>query len=235
MLGMLSSVVIDTLNLLTFRLSRERFLAFGRWHLAFGLGCTWLAGVGRYWDNPEASILQHLGVGSIVYIFILALVLLFFISPLWSDGLSYFRVLTFLALVSPPAILYAIPVEKFVDIATANGINAWFLIIVATWRVWLLLYFMIHLLSMKPMAAISASLLPISIIVLVLVFLNLEHAVFNIMGGITTPTPNDASYNVLLFVLVLAVLTFPVTVITYIVSIVKAGRAGDDEKFDLKG
>src|SRR3712207_7552248 len=43
--------------------------------LAFGLACTWLVGVGRYWDNPRASLLQHLGVGSVVYVFALALLL----------------------------------------------------------------------------------------------------------------------------------------------------------------
>lgn len=218
-------IVKDTFRLLTFRLTREEFLAFGRGHLIFGLVCTWIVGIGRYWDNPKAEFLQHLGVGSVVYIFVLALFLWIFIAPLKSGNWSYFRFLTFIALVSPPAILYAIPVEKFTDLRTANSINAWFLFLVAAWRVALLLFALIRFFSMKWLSAVTAAFLPLGLIVLALVFLNLEKAVFNIMGGMSPPSSaNDSAYQVLLLIVFFAFLLSPILLITYIVLIVKANR-----------
>lgn len=215
----------DTFRLLTFRLTREEFLAVGYQHLIFGLVCTWIVGIGRYWDNPQVGILQHLGIGSVVYIFLLAIFLLFFIAPLKAKDWSYFRFLTFISLVSPPAILYAIPVEKFTDLGTANAVNAWFLLIVAMWRVALLLFALIRFFSMDGISAVTATFLPLGLIVLVLAFLNLERAVFNIMGGMSAPSSaNDAAYNVLLTIVLFAILFSPILLIIYIVLIVKAFR-----------
>lgn len=217
-------IVKDTFRLLTFRLTREEFFTFGKGHLIFGLVCTWIVGIGRYWDNPKAEFLQHLGIGSVVYIFILALFLWIFIAPLKAKDWSFFRLLTFISLVSPPAILYAIPVEKFTDLGTANVVNAWFLFIVATWRVALLLFALCRFFSMNATSAITATFLPLGLIVLGLTVLNLEHVVFNIMGGITEPSPNDMAYNVLQLILFLAILLSPILLITYIVLVVKTAR-----------
>lgn len=215
-------IVKDTFRLLTFRLRRKEFLAFGYKHLVFGLVCTWLVGIGRYWDNPKAEFLQHLGVGSVVYIFVLAIFLLFFIAPLKAKDWSYFRVLTFISLVSPPAVLYAIPVEKFVEMGTANAINAWFLLIVASWRVALLLFALRRFFAMNWLSAVTATFLPLGLIVLGLVTLNLERVVFNVMGGITEPSPNDSAYSVLVLILFLSIFLSPILLITYVVLIVKA-------------
>ncbi len=215
-------VVKDTFRLLTFRLTREEFLVFGYKHLIFGLVCTWLVGIGRYWDNPKAEFLQHLGVGSVVYIFVLAIFLLFFIAPLKAKDWSYFRVLTFISLVSPPAILYAIPVEKFVEMKTANAINAWFLLIVASWRVALLLFALRRFFAMNWLSAVTATFLPLGLIVLGLVTLNLERVVFNVMGGITEPSPNDSAYSVLIVILFFAIFLSPILFIIYLVLIAKA-------------
>lgn len=217
-------IVKDTFRLLTFRLTREEFLTFGKGHLIFGLVCTWIVGIGRYWDNPKAEFLQHLGVGSVVYIFLLALFLWIIVAPLRVSNWSYLRFLTFISLVSPPAILYAFPVEKFTDIQTANDINAWFLFIVATWRVALLLFALKKFFEMSVISAITATFFPLGVIVLGLALLNLEHAVFNIMGGITEPSPNDAAYSVLLIILFFAILLSPILLITYIVLVAKTSR-----------
>jgi len=189
-------VIKDTFRLLTFRLTQKEFFTFDSRHFIFGLICTWLVGVGRYWDNPKAVFLQHLGIGSVVYIFVLAAFLWVFISPLRAKNWSYFRFLTFVSLVSPPAILYAIPVEKFVDLGTANAINAWFLFVVASWRVALLLFALRRFFGMDGLSAVTATFLPLALIVLGLAVLNLERVVFNIMGGITQPSPNDSAYGV---------------------------------------
>ena len=46
-------------------LTREEMLRFGWAHFAFGLICTWIVGVGRYWDHPSAAPWQYAGLGSL--------------------------------------------------------------------------------------------------------------------------------------------------------------------------
>lgn len=215
-------IVKDAFRLLTFRLTREEFLTFGNKHLIFGIIAAWFVGIGRYWDNPKAEFLQHLGVGSVVYIFILAAFLWIFIAPLKLKERSYFRLLTFISLVSPPAILYAIPVEKFTDIGTANTINAWFLFVVATWRTALLIFALRRFFLMDWISTVTVTFLPLGLIVLGLAMLNLEHAVFNVMGGIREPSPNDAAYGVLMIILVFSILLSPILLIVYAVLVSKA-------------
>jgi hypothetical protein len=219
-------VVKDTCRLLTFRITREEMLSFGWKHLAFGLICTWIVGIGRNWDNPEANILQHLGVGSVVYIFALSIFLLIFIAPLRARNWSYFRVLTFVALVSPPAILYAIPLENFVDLDWANSINRLFLLVVAGWRVALLIFAQQRFFEMDGFSSAVATFLPLSIIVIVLGIFNLDHTVFNVMGGIRAPSsPRDPTYNILMTVFIFSILLFPFLFVSFIVLKVK----GDGE------
>jgi|GEM_PF-4987218 len=43
--------------------------------------------------------------------------------------------LAFVTLTAPPALLYAIPVERFMTPSAASVTNAWFLAVVAAWRV----------------------------------------------------------------------------------------------------
>src|SRR5688572_1950911 len=123
---------VTMFRLLFFRASPAELEKIAWRHFAIGLLCTWLVGMGRYWDNPRVGLPQHLGVGSVIYIFVLSLFLWLVIWPLRPRNWTYFRVLTFISLVSPPAVLYAIPVEKFADLQFANTINAWLLAIVAT-------------------------------------------------------------------------------------------------------
>jgi hypothetical protein len=208
--------VKDTFRLLTFRITREEMLNFNRNHLVFGLICTLIVGIGRYWDNPRVEFLQHLGIGSVIYVFALSLFLWLLVAPLKPKDWNYFRVLTFVTLVSPPAILYSIPVELFTDMATANAINAWFLLIVSIWRVSLLIFFLKKFAQLSWEATVTASILPLNIIVVSLVVLNLERAVFNIMGGIDNSSPNQTAYGILGFLSFLSVLMFPICLIVYI-------------------
>lgn len=217
-------IVKDTFGLLMFHTTREQFLAFGKGHLIFGLVCTWIVGIGRYWDNPKAEFLQHLGIGSVVYIFVLALFLWILIAPLQVNNWSYFRLLTFISLVSPPAILYAVPIEQFTDLGTANAVNAWFLFVVATWRVALLVVALRRFFEMDGLSAFTAAFLPLSLMVIVLGVLNADKFVFNVMGGIREPSPNDTSNSVLLFLFIVSIFLFPLLLITYFALIVKSSR-----------
>jgi hypothetical protein len=215
------SVLSTVVRLVFFRISQVELTQLGWQHLAVGLICTWLVGMGRYWDNPRVGLLQHLGIGSLVYIFILSLFLWLLIWPLRPRHWSYFRVLTFISLVSPPAVLYAIPVEKFVNLLTANEINAWFLAIVATWRVALLIFFLRRLAELDWFSVITATLLPLTLIVVALAQLNLEKVVMSLMGGMGSPSPNDGAYVVLAVLSLLAYLLFLPLVICYLGLVVK--------------
>lgn len=212
-----SSVGSAVARLLTFRTTRGEFLHFNQRHLAFGVVCTWVVGVGRWWDDPGASLLQHLGVGSVVYIFLLSLLLWLVVWPLKPEGWSYRHVLTFVALTSPPAILYAVPVERFVSLEAARTLNVWFLAIVAAWRVALLAFYLSRHARLTAFSIAVAALLPITLIVVTLTLLNLERAVFDLMGGLRGGgTANDSSYGVLVALTLLSMLLFVPLVICYI-------------------
>jgi hypothetical protein len=209
------SVLRTTIRLLTFRSTREELSSFSYKHLALGLVCAWLVGIGRYWDNPRVSLLQHLGVGSVIYVFALALLLYLIGLPLRPKDWTYFRVCTFVALVSPPAVLYAIPVERVFDLDTANSINVWFLGIVAAWRVALLVFYLRRSGALEWPTVITVTLLPLTLIVVTLTMLNLEKVVFDFMGGMRDTSGNDEAYGVLFLLSMLSVLLFIPTLLMY--------------------
>lgn len=118
------------LRYLFLRLSAEE-LRVVPWRVYLGpaLVVTWLAGMGRYWDHPSASGFQMLGIGSVVYVFVLALVLCIVGGSLGARNWNYPTVVTLVALTSPPALLYAIPVERWMPMVQAQQTNVWFLAI----------------------------------------------------------------------------------------------------------
>jgi len=212
-----SNILSTVIRLLTFRISRDEFLRFNYKHLAFGVACTWIVGVGRWWDDPGANLLQHLGVGSVIYIFILALLLWLVVRPLKPQGWSYRHVLTFVSLTSPPAILYAIPVERFTTLETARTLNVWFLAVVAAWRVALLVFYLRRHARLSSFSIAVAALLPMTFIIVTLTVLNLERAVFDLMGGLRGGgTANDSAYGILVGLTVLSMILFIPLLICYI-------------------
>ena len=162
--------------------------------LAFALGITWLAGIGRYWDHPSAQWWQYAGSGSVAYVFVLAGLLWLVGLPLRIFGWKYSGVLLFVCMTSPPALLYAIPVERFLPLYVAQDVNFWFLAVVAAWRVGLLLRFLAVPCGLGA-GALVVTLLPLCVIVLALSAFNLEQATFEIMAtGETQETPHDGAY-----------------------------------------
>ena len=217
------------LRLLTFRLTAEEFARLDRRHLLCGLLCTWVVGVGRWWDDAGARALQHAGAGSVVYVFALALLLWLVVLPLKPHGWTYRHVLTFVSLTAPPALLYAIPVEKLVSLTTARTLNVWFLATVALWRVALLFNYLKRHARLRPFAILTASLLPVTAIIVALTMLNLERAVFDVMGGLREQgTANDNAYAVLLLLSLLSMLLFLPLLVCYGVLIVVARARGDE-------
>jgi hypothetical protein len=106
--------------------------------------------------------------------------------------------------------LYAIPVERFVDLATARAVNVWFLAVVAAWRVALFVFLTRRLGRLGWFSMLVGTLLPLVLIVTALTMLNLERAVFDIMGGLRhdAGTANDAAYAVLFTLTSLSVVAF---------------------------
>ncbi|RIV21510.1 hypothetical protein DYU11_19095 [Fibrisoma montanum] len=218
------------LRLLTFRITRDELLNLTRKHFIAGLIGTWLVGIGRYWDDAGASLLQHTGLGSVIYIFLLSLFIWLIVKPLRVDNWHYGTVLTFISLTSFPAIFYAIPVEQFTPLATANRINVWFLAIVAAWRLGLLFYFLRVFTWLGVNYIITITLMPICLIISTLTVLNLQRAVFDIMGGLRNATPHDGAYAVLVALTVVsAVLTLPLLLV-YCVAIIRRSEQRKKEK-----
>lgn len=210
-----------TIRLLTFKLSREEMLQFNNKHLIAGIIGTWIVGMGRYWDDPKANLLQHLGLGSVIYIFALAVLIWLILLPFKIEKWSYRIVLTFIALTSFPAIFYAIPVEKFFSISTANTMNVWFLLIVAIWRLCLLYYFLKHFTKLSLGNIATVTFMPICFIISVLTMLNLHNVVFEVMGGIRNPSPHDASYFILMLLTGLSMILAIPLLISYGIGIYK--------------
>lgn len=207
------NLITTLLKLLTFQLTRSEMMDFKMSHFVFGLIGTWIVGMGRYWDDPGAKLMQHLGLGSVIYIFALALFIWLIVLPFKIEKWKYFTVLTFIGLTSFPAIFYAIPVEKFFSMKTANTINVWFLAIVAAWRLALLYFFLKRFTKLSIWNIITITLMPICVIISTLTMLNLHRVVFNIMGGVRNPTPHDSSYLVLMYLTGISlVLTIPLLI-----------------------
>lgn len=209
------NVVRTAYRLLVFRLSKNEMLQFSYKHFIVGLIGTWIVGMGRYWDDEGANLLQQLGLGSVIYIFLLALFIWLIVLPFQVSGWSYFRVLTFISLTSFPAIFYAVPVERLYTIKTANTINVWFLAIVASWRLALLYYFIKKFTGLSNGNIITITLMPICLIIATLTALNLHRVVFDIMGGRREQTQHDGAYAVLLVLTIISVIMTVPLIIAY--------------------
>jgi hypothetical protein len=214
-----SPLLSTALRVLCGTVDRETLLKLDGRHLSLGLICTWGVGMGRYWDHPNAHLLQIAGLGSVLYVFALATLLWLVIWPLRPREWSWFRLLTYVTLTSPPAALYAIPVEFWLDKPTARGVNAWFLAIVALWRVILLIVYLRRVARLNAFAVAAGALLPLMGVTFILTVLNLERAVFDIMGGIREGTPHDSAYMILVIITWLSFLGIWPVLIVYLTCI----------------
>lgn len=215
---MARDVLATTWRVLTLRFDAEDARSLGSAHLMFGLLCTWIVGVGRYWDNPRAETLQLLGVGSLVYVFVLATFLWLLLWPLRPAHWSFRRLLTFITLTAPPALLYAVPVERFLSLEEARIANVWFLAVVALWRVAMYASYLWRVAELRRLRLAVAVLMPLTLIVAALTVLNLEQAVFDVMAGIreTEGTSSDTAYAVLFLLTYLSLGLFPFLLIAYL-------------------
>jgi hypothetical protein len=212
------------LRVIGFQLTPDEFNTWGTKHFLYAVLLAWLAGIGRYWDNPRAGFWQHLGLGSVAYVFALGLYLYLILWPLKPANWNFTRLVTMLAFTSPLAFLYALPVERWMPRKDAASLNGWFLFTVALWRVIIYGRFLSRVAGFDTMRYFIALLLPPASIVAGLAALNLEHAVFQLMGGLreVDRTSADSSYEVVLMLSYLSLLTSPFLVLLYICAIVSA-------------
>ncbi len=231
----LTEIIGADWRLLTLQLTPAEFQTLGHRHLVFGLVWAWLVGIGRNWDNTRASFWQHTGIGSVVYVFAFALLLWLVIRPLRPRHWSYRHVCTFVALVAPPALLYALPVERWFTLDQANTINAWFLAVVALWRVLLLFFYLVRHARLHPLVVLVAALLPLTVIVTILTMLNLDRVVFDFMGGIRNRSPNDSAYGVLVLLTMSSIILFVPLLLSYIFLVVRAQMNRRHQSLEVTG
>ena len=112
------------------------------------------------------------------------------------------------------------------SLENAQAANAWFLAVVALWRVALLVWFLHLLAGLKGFTIVVATLLPLALIVMALAMLNLEHVVFSLMSGIAPEqsSQNDLTYSVVTNLAVLSFLPSPELLVFYLGLIFKARK-----------
>jgi hypothetical protein len=160
--------------------------------------------------------LQHAGVGSLAYVVVLSTFLWLIGLGLRPERWSLLHLLTFVTLTSPPGLLYAIPVERVLSASAARTTNLWFLAIVATWRVLMYAIYLRRYAGLRAEAFAVQLLMPLTLVVTALTALNLERAVFDIMGGVRETTSADTAYFVLIVLSAISFFVFPILLIIYV-------------------
>ncbi len=183
------SIVLRTLS---FRLRADEYSALDWRDARLGLGLAWIAGIGRYWDHPYAGLAQKSGVGSVVYVFGLAGLIWLLLRPLRLHRRNYSSVVAVVGFTSPLAWLYALPVERWMNLESAMRINLWFLALIALVRVLLYARFLRVGAACSWFATLVLTLMPLALIVVTLFALDLENAALNLMAGIDRSDPSRA-------------------------------------------
>jgi hypothetical protein len=159
----------------------------------------------------------------VIYIFALGALLWLLFAPMRLKNLSYIHLVTLIGMTAPLAFLYAVPVERFVAIETAQSINAWFLAIVALWRVAIYFRYLIVYLESPIWVTIVVGLLPLCGIVTALASMNLEKAVFQIMAGLhpAAPTAADGAYQIVVLLTALSTMAAPFLGLGYVALVLR--------------
>jgi hypothetical protein len=206
-------------RVLSFRATPEEFGRAGKEFLLTGLAITWVVGIGRWWDDPRVlPIPVRMGLGSVVYVFVLAAVLWVLAKPLMNRRTGYYEVAAFVAATSLPGIIYAFPIEAISPDAPASDYNVKALLFVAAYRVSLLIWFCYRILQLSFPGALVVTFLPISLISLGVVMAGMGHRVFDIMGGFREAFPPSAVEEVLTMIGCLSFLLAPVLGLWYVMA-----------------
>lgn len=225
MLRAFPEIGLQTFKFLTFRNVKFDVRSQGVALFVFVLLITWFAGIGRYWDHPNAEVWQYWGLGSVAYIFVLSALIYIIMWPLKPERWDWLSIFVFVGLTSPLAWLYAIPVERFTSPDTARALNVNFLAVVAIWRVALYVLFLYRYAVLRGLKLVIGIFGPLVLIIIGLAMLNLEHAVFEIMAGLEQDRTEaekiyDQRYIVVTLLSIFSFLAAPIWIIMYAVALI---------------
>ena len=203
-------------RVLFFRASKEDFDQLSWRTLLVALPFVWLVGLGRWWDDPrDIEPYVRMGLGSVLYVFVLSLLLWLVTLPFRHHRTKYFRIAAFVAATSPPAALYAIPIERW-SFDFASSFNLVALVIVSAWRVALLLRFFKVGLRFKGEDAFVVGALPVFLIVFFLAFFGLSGRIADIMGGLRENLPTDQMENMVTMIGMISFCVTPLLLLWYV-------------------
>ncbi len=193
-------------------------------YLAIGVATTWLVGFGRTWDFHVAPWWFRTGFTSIVYALVLSLFIWGMVHPLKPERWSYRNVLLMVMMTALPGLIYAIPVERFVSIQTAQLLNLAFLVVVAGWRMALYRHFLQTVAKLPPYETLVAWLLPPGIIIAVISLFGFLDAVLRGMSGDRADNPNELATDVFLFIGLITWIALPFLLLAYVVLAIRRQR-----------
>jgi hypothetical protein len=187
-----------------------------RTYLAIGAGLTWIVGLGRYWDNESAPLLLRSGITSLLYAVVLSGFIWLLVLGLKPERWSYRNVLLMVTMTALPGLIYAIPVEMFMDAQSASATNMIFLAIVAVWRMALYYTFLKRVSKLPAYPLLVAWLLPPAIIVAALGVYGALYAIAAGMGGVRDEAdPNLASMEAIALVGLASWICLPILIPAY--------------------
>lgn len=180
----LPELILLEMRVLCFCASEEELKSLGKHEYFFGMMLVWLAGMGRVWHDPHAHWIMKTGFSSVCYVFLLAIfvwVLIALIGPKdWKLG----RLLIFICLTAPPAFLQAIPVQMFLPAYQAEWINIIFLLLVASWRLCLLVWYVTKTADLSLIRTSVAVFLPVATVINTVVWTDAMLSGIGTMGGV---------------------------------------------------
>ncbi len=176
-------LLILELRVLTFTASPEELLSIGKREYFFGLGLVWLAGMGRYWHDLHANWVSKTGFSGICYVVLLGTFLWILFALVGARNLKFGRLIIFICMTAPPALLYALPVEMVVPAFYAEWTNILSLLFVSIWRVALLVWFIRKTTELSPMRTGVAVFLPLSCIICITALSGAVVSIFSQKGG----------------------------------------------------
>ncbi len=213
----------DQLRLLTFRRLSDGARRHFQVYLTLSLAITVLAGVGRYWDKPDAQWWQYLGLGSFAYVFALAAIVWTVVKPLRPERWTYAAVLLFITMTSAPGFIYAIPVERCMSVQNARSVNYAFLAFVAAWRVALFAVFLLRFAKLPPFVAATALLASLCSVAVPIAYFGFAYLVTQGMAGAVGEDVRLAEIIVTASLVLLALAPFVAA--AYVVMIIRRRRS----------
>jgi hypothetical protein len=185
-------------------------------YLTIGLFITWIVGIGRTWDNSYEPLWLRSGLPSVAYAVVLAGFIWVVVAALRPGRWTYRNVLLMVTMTAAPGLIYAIPVEQFLDHGTARATNLIFLAIVAAWRMALYFHFLRSAAKLPPVAATVAALLPPTLILAVVSAYGALEIVAGGMGGTELPPGESIAASVLFFIAASCWIALPILVVAWL-------------------